>query len=57
MQSLGPRNAITVILNEHEQLSTVIEGMRSFVRLAGSRYPRSGSHGVSGNALLHQGVP
>lgn len=33
MQSLGPRSAITVILHEHEQMSTVIEGMRRFVGL------------------------
>src|ERR1700687_5765066 len=39
MQSLGPRSAITVILREHEQLSTVIEGMRRFVRLLAAGTP------------------
>ena len=33
MQSLGPRSAIQVILNEHAQLSAVIEGMLRFIHL------------------------
>ncbi|MDN7874972.1 hemerythrin domain-containing protein [Burkholderia aenigmatica] len=41
MPLLGPRSAITVILHEHDQLSTVIEGMRRFVHLlvAGAPVP------------------
>ncbi|RDJ99774.1 hemerythrin domain-containing protein [Paraburkholderia lacunae] len=42
MQSPGPRSAITVILREHEQLSTVIEGMRRFVRLLAAGAPVPG---------------
>lgn len=42
MPSPGPRSAITVILREHEQLSTVIEGMRRFVRLLAAGAPVPG---------------
>ncbi|AJZ56562.1 hemerythrin HHE cation binding domain protein [Paraburkholderia fungorum] len=42
MPSLGPRNAITVILREHEQMSTVIEGMRCFVGLLAAGTPAPG---------------
>jgi len=42
MQSPGPRNAIAVILREHEQLSTVVEGMRHFVRLLAAGAPVPG---------------
>lgn len=42
MQSLGSRNAITVILHEHEQMSTVIEGMRRFVGLLAAGTPAPG---------------
>lgn len=33
MQPLGPRSAIQVILNEHRQLSAIIEGMLRFTHL------------------------
>ncbi|WP_277352276.1 hemerythrin domain-containing protein [Paraburkholderia aromaticivorans] len=36
------RNAITVILHEHEQMSTVIEGMRRFVGLLAAGTPAPG---------------
>ena len=41
MQSPAPRSAIQVILNEHAQLSAVIEGMLRFVQLleAGAKTP------------------
>ncbi|MBR8177467.1 hemerythrin domain-containing protein [Burkholderia ambifaria] len=41
MPFLGPRSAVTVIRREHEQLSTVIDGMRRFVHLlvAGAPVP------------------
>lgn len=41
MQPLGPRSAIQVILNEHRQLSAIIEGMLRFTHLleTGSRAP------------------
>jgi hemerythrin-like domain-containing protein len=41
MQPLGPRSAIQVILNEHRQLSAIIEGMLRFTRLleTGSKAP------------------
>jgi len=42
MQSLGPRNAITVILHEHEQMSAVVEGMRRFVGLLAAGTPAPG---------------
>jgi hemerythrin-like domain-containing protein len=42
MQSLGSRSAVTVILREHEQLSTVVEGMRRFVRLLAEGTPVPG---------------
>ncbi|MGU7812735.1 hemerythrin domain-containing protein [Burkholderia sp. AW49-1] len=39
MPSLGPSSAITVILHEHDQLSTVVEGMRRFVHLLAAGAP------------------
>ncbi len=42
MPLLGPRSAITVILHEHDQLSTVIEGMRRFVHLLVAGVPVPG---------------
>jgi hemerythrin-like domain-containing protein len=41
MRTQGPRGAIQIILNEHRQLSTVIEGMLRFIHLleTGSRAP------------------
>ena len=42
MHSLGPRSAITVILHEHEQMSTVVEGMRRFVGLLAAGTPAPG---------------
>ncbi|AXF23987.1 hemerythrin [Burkholderia pyrrocinia] len=42
MTSVGSRSAITVILHEHDQLSTVIEGMRRFVHLLVAGAPVSG---------------
>jgi len=39
MQSPEPRSAINVILREHEQLSTVVEGMRRFVHLLAGGTP------------------
>jgi hemerythrin-like domain-containing protein len=41
MQSPGPRSAIQIILNEHGQLSAVIEGMLRFIHLleAGANAP------------------
>ncbi|WP_137957879.1 hemerythrin domain-containing protein [Burkholderia sp. 4M9327F10] len=42
MQSPRPRSAITVILHEHEQMSTVVEGMRRFVGLLAAGTPAPG---------------
>ena len=42
MQSLGPRSAIAVILREHQQMSTVVEGMRRFVGLLAAGTPAPG---------------
>jgi hemerythrin-like domain-containing protein len=42
MQSQGPRSAIAVILHEHQQMSTVVEGMRRFVRLLAAGTPTPG---------------
>jgi hemerythrin-like domain-containing protein len=42
MQSLGPRSAIAVILHEHQQMSTVVEGMRRFVGQLAAGAPAPG---------------
>ncbi|MGP8437899.1 hemerythrin domain-containing protein [Paraburkholderia fungorum] len=42
MQSLGSRSAVAVILHEHQQMSTVIEGMRRFVSLLAAGTPAPG---------------
>ncbi|MGT0196531.1 hemerythrin domain-containing protein [Burkholderia pyrrocinia] len=42
MSSHGPRRAIAIIFREHEQLSTVIDGMRRFVHLLTTGKPAPG---------------
>jgi len=53
MSAWGPRTAVQVILAEHEQLTTVIEGMLRFVDMldAGGKPP--GLMVFQGDALLH----
>ncbi len=57
MQSQGPRSAIAVILHEHQQMSTVVEGMRRFVHLLAAGTPTPGLMVLRGDALLHPRVP
>jgi hemerythrin-like domain-containing protein len=42
MQSQGPRGAIAVILHEHQQVSTVVEGMLRFMGLRAGGTPTWG---------------